>query len=119
EVRSDGIHLFVRRERGGKLSLAALMRGAPAPPPLIKRASMRETRRMPRKTGRAARKPVQAAAPPSQSWQYQIASVAMEQTDATFEDDNAPLPVKAAVAPLNLHLKDVSSDFSKPFAVDV
>jgi hypothetical protein len=119
EVRSDGMHLFVRRERGGKLSLAALMRGAPAPPPLIKRASMRETRRMPRKTGRAARKPVQAAAPPSQSWQYQIASVAMEQTDATFEDDNAPLPVKAAVAPLNLHLKDVSSDFSKPFAVDV
>ena len=65
------------------------------------------------------RKPVQAAAPPSQSWQYQIASVAMEQTDVTFEDDNAPQPVKAAVAPLNLHLKDVSSDFKKPFAVDV
>jgi hypothetical protein len=119
EVRIDGMHLFVRRERGGKLSLAALMRGAPAPPPLSKRASMRETRQMPRETRRGARKPVQAAAPPSQSWQYQIASVAMEQTDATFEDDNAPQPVKVAVAPLNLHLKDVSSDFSKPFAVDV
>jgi len=62
---------------------------------------------------------VHAAAPPSQSWQYQIASVAIEQTDVTFEDDNAPQPVKAAVAPLNLHLKDVSSDFRKPFAVDV
>ena len=123
EVRIDGMHLFVRRERGGKLSLAALMRGASppaqAPPPLSKRASMRETRRIVRETRQAARKPVQAAAPPSQSWQYQIASVAMEQTDATFEDDNAPQPVKAAVAPLNLHLKDVSSDFSKPFAVDV
>ncbi len=122
EVRSDGMHLFVRRERGGKLSLAALMRGAPAPPPPNKRTSMRETRRMPRETRRAARKPVQPAAPPappSQSWQYQIASVAMEQTDATFEDDNAPQPVKAAVAPLNLHLKNVSSDFAKPIAVDV
>jgi len=126
EVRSDGMHLFVRRERGGKLSLAALMRGGPSPPaqapPRSKRASMRETRRMPRATRRAARKPVQAAAPPappSQNWQYQIASVAMEQTDATFEDDDAPQPVKAAVAPLNLHLKDVSSDFSKPIAVDV
>lgn len=119
EVRIDGMHLFVRRERGGKLSLASLMRAGPAPPPLSKRASMRETRRMPHETTRAARKPVPAAAPPSQSWQYQIASVAMEQTDATFEDDNAPQPVKAAVAPLNLHLKDVSSDFSKPFAVDV
>ncbi|WP_442886435.1 DUF748 domain-containing protein [Candidatus Binatus sp.] len=123
EVRIDGMHLFVRRERGGKLSLASLMRGGPPPPP-SKQASMRETRRMPRETRRAARKPVQPAtarprAPPSQSWQYQIASVAMEHTDATFEDDNAPQPVKAAVAPLNLHLKDVSSDFSKPFAVDV
>ncbi|HEY9156846.1 DUF748 domain-containing protein [Candidatus Binatus sp.] len=118
-VRSDGMHLFVRRERGGKLSLASLMRGGPAAPPRGKRASARETRRTIRETRRAARKPVQAAAPPSQSWRYQIASVAMEQTDATFEDDNAPQPVKAAVAPLNLHLKDVSSDFSKPFAVEV
>ena len=119
EVRTDGMHLFVRRERGGKLSLASLMRGAPAPPPRSGRTSVRETRRMPRETRRAARQPAQAAAPPSQSWQYQIASVAMEQINATFEDDNAPQPVKAAVAPLSLHLKDVSSDFSKPFAVDV
>jgi hypothetical protein len=119
EVRSDGMHLFVRRERGGKLSLAALIRGGPAPPPRSKRSSMRETRRTPREMRRAARKPVQVAAPPSQSWQYRIASVAMEQTDATFEDDNAPQPVKAAVAPLNLHLKDVSSDFTKPIAVEV
>jgi len=119
EVRSDAMHLFVRRERGGKLSLAALMRGAPAPPPPNKRTSMRETRRMPREARRAARKLVQAAPPPSQSWQYQVASVAMEQTDASFEDDNAPQPVKAAVAPLNLHLKNVSSDFTKPIAVDV
>jgi len=119
EVRSNGMHLFVRRERGGKLSLASLMRGAPALPPRTKRATARETRRMPRETSRMPRKPVHAAAPPSQSWQYQIASVAIEQTDVTFEDDNAPQPVKAAVAPLNLHLKDVSSDFRKPFAVDV
>jgi hypothetical protein len=27
EVRSDGLHLFVRRERNGQLSLASLMRG--------------------------------------------------------------------------------------------
>ena len=111
EVRGDGMHLFVRRERGGKLSLASLIRGssppAQAPRPRSKRASMREPRRMPRETKRVARKPIKAAPPPSQSWQYQIASVAMEQTDATFEDDNAPQPVKAVVAPLNLHLKDV------------
>ena len=118
EVRSNGMHLFVRRERGGKLSLASLIRSAP-PPPRSKRETARETRRTPRETRRMPRKPVQAAAPPPQSWQYQLASFAMEQTDVTFEDDTAPKPVKAAVAPLNLHLKDVSSDFKKPFAVEV
>ena len=118
EVRLDGMHLFVRRERGGKLTLASLMRGS-APPPRSKPGRTRETRRMPRETRRTARKAVQAPAAASQSWQYRVASVAMEQTGATFEDDNAPQPVKAAVAPLNLHLKDVSSDFTKPFAVEV
>ncbi len=118
EVRLDGMHLFVRRERGGKLSLAALMRGS-APPPRRKRGRTRETRRVTRETRRTARKAVQAPALPSQSWQYRIASVAMEQTGATFEDHSAPQPVKAAVAPLNLHLKDVSSDFTKPFGVEV
>jgi len=31
EVRSDGLHLFVRRERNGQLSLASLMRGGASP----------------------------------------------------------------------------------------
>ena len=33
EVRSDGLHLFVRRERNGQLSVASLMRGAASPEP--------------------------------------------------------------------------------------
>ena len=121
EVKTDGMHLFVRRERDGKLSLEELMRGAAAPPERNKRATGRETRRMPRERRRAERKPAQPAAPPpsAPSFQFQVASVALEQTDATFEDDTAPKPVTVAVAPLNLHLKDVSSDFSKPFTVDV
>src|SRR5208283_1297263 len=119
EVKSDGMHLFVRRERDGKLSLESLMRGAAAPPERNKRVTARETRRTPRERRRADRKPAQPAPPPAPSFQFQVASVALEQTDATFEDDTAPRPVKVAVAPLNLHLKDVSSDFSKPFALDV
>ncbi len=118
EVRSDGMHLFVRRERNGKLSLESLMRSS-APPPRSKRSPARETKQTARKARRAARKPVQPAAPPSQNFQFQVALVAMEQTDATFEDDTAPQPVMVAVAPLNLHLKDLSSDFTKPIAVEV
>ncbi len=33
EVRSDGLHVFVRRERNGQLSLASLMRGGASPEP--------------------------------------------------------------------------------------
>ncbi|HZC46751.1 MAG TPA: DUF748 domain-containing protein, partial [Candidatus Acidoferrum sp.] len=127
EVKSEGMHLFVRRGRDGKLSLESLMRGAAQPanaPPQIERTTARERMRMPRERRRVERKPVQPAtttpAPPSApGFQFQIASVAMEQTDATFVDESAPKPVTVAVAPLNLRLKDVSSDFSKPFAVEV
>jgi Domain of Unknown Function (DUF748) len=125
EVKADGMHLFVRRERDGKLSLESLMRSATPPAeasPQGERKTARETRRMPRERRRVERKRAEPTAPPpptSPSFQFQVASVAMEGTDATFEDDSAPSPVKVAVAPLNLHLKDVSSNFTKPFGVDV
>src|SRR5271168_1054587 len=125
EVKADGMHLFVRRERDGKLSLESLMRSATPPAeasPAGERKTARATRRAPRERRRVERKRAEPAAPPpptSPGFQFQVASVAMEGTDATFEDDSAPSPVKVAVAPLNLHLKDVSSNFTKPFGVDV
>jgi len=121
EVKSDGMHLFVRRGRDGKLSLESLMRGPAAPLERNTRAAEHE-RRAPRERRQAARKPVQLAAPSapaSPSFQFQVASVSLDQTDATFVDETAPKPVTVAVAPLNLHLKDVSSDFTKPFDIDI
>ena len=124
EVKADGMHLYVRRGRDGKLSLESLMRGNEAPPPppqraCVARASRGECRAS---AGERERKPVQPAAPPapaSPSFQFQVASVSLDQTDATFVDESAPQPVTVAVAPLNLHLKDVTSDFTKPFGVDI
>ncbi len=121
EVKGDGMHLFVRRRRDGKLSLLSLMRGS-EPPPRAERASARESRRRARERRRVERKPVKPAAPPapaSPSFQFQVASVSLDQTDATFVDETAPKPVTVAVAPLNLHLKDVTSDFAKPFGIDL
>ncbi len=125
EVKGDGMHLFVRRGRDGKLSLESLMRGAAAPeaaPVRSARSNVRESRRKPRERRRAERKPVTPAAPAapaSPSFQFQVASVSLDQTDATFIDESAPKPVTVAIAPLNLHLKDVTSDFTKPFGVDI
>jgi hypothetical protein len=125
EVKGDGMHLFVRRGRDGKLSLESLMRGAAAPeapPSRSARSNVRATRRTPRERRRVERKPVTPvapAAPASPSFQFQVASVSLDQTDATFIDESAPKPVTIAVAPLNLHLKDVTSDFTKPFGIDI
>jgi uncharacterized protein involved in outer membrane biogenesis len=123
EVKSDAMHLFVRRERDGKISLESLMRSSTPPPaPPGERTATRERRRMPREARREERKHAQPAAPPppaSPSFQFQVASVALEGTDATFVDESAPKPVTVAVSPLNINLKDVTSDFAKPFGVDL
>src|SRR6266478_3092606 len=117
EVRADGMHLFVRRDHNGRLSLASLMRGAAEPA----QKGQRPERVARKARGRGTPAPVAtpAPAPPGQSWTYQIASIALEGTDATFEDHMAPRPIKVALAPLNLHLKDLSSDLAKPIGVDI
>ncbi|HEY2106272.1 MAG TPA: DUF748 domain-containing protein, partial [Candidatus Binataceae bacterium] len=62
--------------------------------------------------------PVQATAE-AQPWRYRIGSVAIENADATLEDDVPAQPVTLRLVPLNVHLKDVSSDFAKPIGVQV
>ncbi len=137
EVRSDGLHLFLRRERNGRLSLASLIREsapsarqrAPAPPRRAG-ASSRRRARPPARERRAAsparkrravqRAPAAAApAPASGSWRYRIASLAIEKAEIRVEDDTMARRVAMAVAPLNVHLKDVSNDLAKPLALEV
>jgi uncharacterized protein involved in outer membrane biogenesis len=137
EVRADGLHLLVRRERNGQLSLASLMREAASPEPkpadtqpVRPGASSRLHAEPPvrsRHSASAARKRRAAArapappppTPPSESWRYRVASVAIEKTEIRVEDDTMPRRIAMAVAPLNLHLKDVSNDLSKPIALDL
>src|SRR5262249_50977960 len=113
EVRSDGIKLFVRRNKGGALSLAALMK-KPAP---SARDSRRNIAAKTERAGRSARTPV--APPPAIPWRYRIASVALEKSDARFEDYTSQKVMRAQFTPLNIHLKDVSSDFTKPVRVQI
>ena len=115
EIRADGIRLFVRREPGGKLSLLELMKKT-APPPRTRR---RETAAARRQRERRRVEPARAKTPAPSPWRFRIASVAIEKTDATIEDAAAPRPVKISLAPLNIHLKDVTSDFAKPFGVEL
>ncbi len=112
EVRADSIHLFVRRQRDGVLSLAALARSpgssAPRPSNGAKVASVS-----------AAAPAPSAASAPAKPWRYQVESIGLEKTEARFEDDTTSRPAVFALSALNLRLKDVSDDFAKPIGLDL
>lgn len=127
EVKVDGLRTFIRRSRDGRLSLAAFLRESTsegAQPPATSASSVQTTANSKPTTDQASvslqvAQPASAANPQSQPWQYQIASVAIENSEAGVEDDSAPQPLTVNFAPLNLHLKDISSDFTKPFGLAV
>jgi uncharacterized protein involved in outer membrane biogenesis len=142
EVRLDGLHVSAKRDRDGQLNMAALIHqqqanapqqatAAPSPklpPSRQQHASRRQY---------VSRRPYQHKAPPhkahppssepgagavattSPGWHYDIASVAVENTDARVEDRTTPEPLSLAVTPLNLHLHGISNDFAKPVALDL
>jgi uncharacterized protein involved in outer membrane biogenesis/outer membrane protein OmpA-like peptidoglycan-associated protein len=96
EMRADGVRVFVRRERDGEVSLASLLRALAASMPLNTAAS--------------------ASASP---WHYRIASLAIDNSEARLEDDAAPRRIELVVAPMHLHLKDLSNDLSQPIALEL
>jgi uncharacterized protein involved in outer membrane biogenesis len=96
EMRADGVHMFVRRERHGGVSLASLIRASASSMP-----------------------PETAASALASTWQYRIASLEIENSEARLEDDAAPRRVEIVVAPMHLHLKDLSSDLSQPIALEL
>ncbi len=125
EVRLDKLRLFAQRSRDGALSLTSFLR---PPPALQVPAAVPSDAKQTQPPGGGAgvqHQPVMsipgsggsagAAAP---GWQYQIGSVAIENVETEVEDDSGPGPIHIQVAPLNIHVKNVSSDFSKAFGVE-
>jgi len=136
EVHADGIRLSVKRERDGKLSLLSLLRTQNAPAPASASPDRGKRRRpgpQPRMTVSRGRRPTArrargvaretAPAPPATpggpQWQYKVESIAVEKAEIDGEDDSVSKPIKAAIVPLNLHVKNFTSDFHQPFDVDL
>ncbi len=115
QVSGDGIKVFVQRERNGRLSLLSLMRQSEAPPRPARAHERR--RRAPRRRRHEAAPTV--AQPSAPQWQYTVESVAIEKTDARVEDRSQGTLVRLAVSPLNINLKNISSDFAKPINIAV
>ncbi|HZY58441.1 MAG TPA: DUF748 domain-containing protein, partial [Candidatus Binataceae bacterium] len=131
EVRGDGLHLFARRGSDGQLNLAAFLRTSPRAPAAADHGSpvpagtaaapprIEPQRQAVMSLPGSIPHPGPAASAGGSQWQYRIESVALENTDASVEDDTGPQPITQEIAPLNLHLKDVSGDLGKPFGLQV
>lgn len=106
EVHADGVNLFVRRGRHGEISLASLIRSSTSAPKKAPRA-------------KDVKPPPSAESPKSAPWTYKVSSIAFENTSARMIDDSTPRRADLTVAPLNIHMKDVSDDLAKPIALEV
>lgn len=115
EVRGDGIKLSVRRERSGRLNLVTMLQ-----PPLPRAAQgASKSRAAPKHTRRTSRERNVDAPARAAPWNFSVASVVLEGAEVKAADDAAPHPVYLEVSPLNVRLKQVSSDFKKPIDVDL
>jgi hypothetical protein len=122
-VRLDGLSLPVRRSRDGVLSLDAFLRTAgprSASVPALRSArptkgtgSLIEVQNRPPAIIR------RATSKPAPVWHYQIASVAIENAETEVEVVRTVQPIILKAAPLSVHMENVSSDLSKPIALNV
>ena len=99
-VDANGLALDVRRLKNGTIDLAALAapsRAAPA------RAAAHKGR----------------AEPAAPSWHYEIGELNVKDAAATYTDLSTPHPVKLAFRPLQLNVRKISDDLSKPLPVQL
>jgi hypothetical protein len=126
EVDLDGLSLSVRRSRDGSMSLDAFLRAREPQFSARTAPASKSTDRSTKGSGgsiEAQNQPLTttptAASKPAPLWQYQIASIAAENIETEVEDDSTAKPIVLNAAPLNMHLKDVSSDLSKPIGLSI
>ncbi|CAN0628057.1 conserved protein of unknown function [Burkholderia multivorans] len=99
-VDANGLALDVRRLKDGAIDLAALAapsRAAPA------RAAAHKGR----------------AEPAAPSWHYEIGELNVKDAAATYTDLSTLHPVKLAFKPLQLNVRKISDDLSKPLPVQL
>ncbi len=99
-VDANGLALDVRRLKNGTIDLAALAAPSQAAPA---RAAAHKGR----------------AEPAAPSWHYEIGELNVKDAAATYTDLSTPHPVKLAFKPLQLNVRKISDDLSKPLPVQL
>ncbi len=120
-LSTDGISVEVVRDRRGRLNLESLLKSSQTAPRGARR-SRRPARRERAPRGperrRAAKKPAAPTAKAPQ-WQFHIKTIAFDKTAIALRDETERPVLRAAIAPLDIDLKNVTSDFAKPFGVAI
>ncbi|WP_031362293.1 DUF748 domain-containing protein [Caballeronia sordidicola] len=96
----NGLSIDAKRLKDGSIDLAALAGPHETAPEV------------------SATRKVQKANEAGPAWRYQIAQVSLNDSSADFTDESTPHPVKLHIAPLQLGVKQVSDDLTKPLAID-
>ncbi|MGH7813268.1 MAG: DUF748 domain-containing protein, partial [Candidatus Binataceae bacterium] len=119
DFHGDAIHILATR--GGRKAEFNLMR-------LIRRPAEskpaadghRERHRGERKLARRApAHPAAQNSPAQRPWQFRVEKAAIEKAEIHVEDTTTRKPVRIAIVPLNFHLTEFTSDFKKPFTVEL
>jgi len=66
----------------------------------------------------SATRKVEKANEAGPAWRYQISQVSLNDSSADFTDESTPRPVKLHIAPLQLGVKQVTDDLTKPLTID-
>ena len=121
-IEATGLSVTGARDKEGRISLMELV----APPRAAKAQRPREPQPEPHRRSAAherhgaesARgnesKPASAAQP---GWRYRIGELALKDASADITDEAGPHPATVHLAPIQLDVRNVSEDLSRPLAV--
>jgi hypothetical protein len=99
-VTLNGLSIDAKRLKDGSIDLAALA----GPHDIAPEAS--------------ATHKVEKANAAGPAWRYQIAQISLNDSTADFTDETTSTPVKLHIAPLQVSVKHVTDDLTKPLALD-
>ena len=114
-VEATGLTVAGSREKDGRINFADLAQPPQAPRPKEQAQARRaaEPKTAAPKSTKAARGE-QSAEP---GWRYRIGELVLKDGAADITDATAPNPVKLHVAPLQLDVRGITEDMSRPLAV--
>jgi hypothetical protein len=120
-LSTDGISVEVVRDRRGRLNLGSLLKSSQTKPREARRGHPHPRRARARRRPERRRATKKPAAPTAKApqWQFQIKTIAFDKTAIALRDETERPELRAAIAPLDIDLKNVTSDFAKPFGVAI